>query len=151
MTPSGRIYYINHLTQTTTWEKPRYVEQKATPAAGTDPVEQVSAPIMLPFFLAVSGYFCCCVQDPELPPGWEARKNKDGRTYYVDHFRKITTWEHPNMATKKAGNEEELGPLPVRGGRRGGKGMRGEEEGEGEGRKERREGRRGGSVCVYIL
>ena len=44
MTPAGRIYYVDHTNQTTTWEKPRYKEMKPTvvptPATPT-PVEQV--------------------------------------------------------------------------------------------------------------
>ncbi|XP_036791121.1 NEDD4-like E3 ubiquitin-protein ligase WWP1 isoform X2 [Oncorhynchus mykiss] len=32
--------------------------------------------------------------DP-LPPGWEQRKDPHGRTYYVDHNTKTTTWERP--------------------------------------------------------
>ncbi|XP_016396163.1 NEDD4-like E3 ubiquitin-protein ligase WWP1 [Sinocyclocheilus rhinocerous] len=30
-----------------------------------------------------------------LPPGWEQRKDPHGRTYYVDHNTKTTTWERP--------------------------------------------------------
>lgn len=50
------------------------------------------------------------LQDPELPEGWEARKDVNGRTYYVDHKNKVTTWDHPLKNTSKP----ELGPLPVR-------------------------------------
>uniref|UniRef100_A0AAY3ZZ89 E3 ubiquitin-protein ligase n=1 Tax=Denticeps clupeoides TaxID=299321 RepID=A0AAY3ZZ89_9TELE len=32
--------------------------------------------------------------DP-LPPGWEQRKDQHGRTYYVDHNTRTTTWERP--------------------------------------------------------
>ncbi|XP_077592081.1 NEDD4-like E3 ubiquitin-protein ligase WWP1 [Stigmatopora nigra] len=32
--------------------------------------------------------------DP-LPPGWEQRKDAHGRTYYVDHNTRTTTWERP--------------------------------------------------------
>ncbi|KAJ8389074.1 hypothetical protein AAFF_G00124710 [Aldrovandia affinis] len=32
--------------------------------------------------------------DP-LPPGWEQRKDLHGRTYYVDHNTRTTTWERP--------------------------------------------------------
>ncbi|XP_046703277.1 NEDD4-like E3 ubiquitin-protein ligase WWP1 isoform X2 [Silurus meridionalis] len=32
--------------------------------------------------------------DP-LPPGWEQRKDPHGRTYYVDHNTRTTTWERP--------------------------------------------------------
>lgn len=55
-------------------------------------------------------------QDPELPEGWEARKNVDGRMYYVDHETRITTWEHPLEAAKKTEEREKLGPMPVSGG-----------------------------------
>jgi hypothetical protein len=30
-----------------------------------------------------------------LPPGWEQRVTNDGRTYYVDHNTRQTTWVHP--------------------------------------------------------
>jgi hypothetical protein len=30
-----------------------------------------------------------------LPPGWEARPDKSGRTYYVDHNTRSTTFERP--------------------------------------------------------
>ena len=54
------------------------------------------------------------LQDSDLPEGWESRKAADGRTYYVDHKTKATTWDHPKTAQEKAGRLEELGPLPVR-------------------------------------
>ena len=31
----------------------------------------------------------------ELPPGWEARTDEKGRTYYVDHQNRSTQWERP--------------------------------------------------------
>jgi len=30
-----------------------------------------------------------------LPQGWEMRKDRSGRTYYVDHSSRTTTWERP--------------------------------------------------------
>lgn len=30
-----------------------------------------------------------------LPPGWEMRRDNQGRTYYVDHNTRTTTWERP--------------------------------------------------------
>ncbi|CAF4872032.1 unnamed protein product, partial [Rotaria socialis] len=40
------------------------------------------------------------VPTPEvpLPRGWEARKDAAGRTYYVDHNTRTTTWHHPSGA-----------------------------------------------------
>ncbi|CAF4209435.1 unnamed protein product, partial [Rotaria magnacalcarata] len=31
-----------------------------------------------------------------LPPGWEERQDALGRTYYVDHNTRTTTWTRPN-------------------------------------------------------
>ena len=31
----------------------------------------------------------------ELPDGWEAGQDFDGRVYYIDHKNQRTTWEHP--------------------------------------------------------
>ena len=47
MTPDGRIYYIDHNSQRTTWEKPRYLERQPTVeerGANVGPTEQVSIP-----------------------------------------------------------------------------------------------------------
>lgn len=30
-----------------------------------------------------------------LPPNWEVREDYDGKTYYIDHARKVTTWIDP--------------------------------------------------------
>lgn len=35
------------------------------------------------------------VTTPGLPNGWEQRKSPDGRTYYVDHATKTTSWTAP--------------------------------------------------------
>jgi E3 ubiquitin-protein ligase NEDD4 len=90
MTPDGRIYYINHLSHTTTWEKPRLQERVVpqTRAARVVPVEQ----------------------DPSLPEGWEQRLTPDGKVYYVDHNTRATSWEHPASLRDRSGSD--LGPMP---------------------------------------
>lgn len=30
-----------------------------------------------------------------LPPNWEVRQDYDGKIYYIDHTKKITTWIDP--------------------------------------------------------
>ena len=35
-----------------------------------------------------------------LPPGWEQTADKLGRTYFVDHNTKTTTWRSPRITTK---------------------------------------------------
>ena len=40
-----------------------------------------------------------------LPAGWEERVHKDGRTFFIDHNNKRTTWEDPRLSDPKvAGN-----------------------------------------------
>jgi E3 ubiquitin-protein ligase NEDD4 len=38
------------------------------------------------------------VESP-LPPGWEARTDQLGRTYYVDHVTRSTSWQRPHANT----------------------------------------------------
>uniref|UniRef100_A0AAQ5ZDW1 HECT-type E3 ubiquitin transferase n=1 Tax=Amphiprion ocellaris TaxID=80972 RepID=A0AAQ5ZDW1_AMPOC len=61
---------------------------------------------------------------PGLPPGWEERKDAKGRTYYVNHNNRTTTWTRPivqedprlkypvHMRNKNSMEPGELGPLP---------------------------------------
>jgi WW domain len=38
-------------------------------------------------------------KEPGLPMGWESRKNNLGRTYYVDHNTKTTSWIRPPVSS----------------------------------------------------
>lgn len=46
--------------------------------------EQPALPVLLP---TSSG----------LPPGWEEKQDERGRSYYVDHNSRTTTWAKPTM------------------------------------------------------
>jgi len=65
MTPDGRFYYCNHVTQTSGWLPPS--DSWDSPPGST----------------------------LNLPYGWEAAKDKEGLTYYVNHLNKTTTYEDP--------------------------------------------------------
>ncbi|KAG9489389.1 hypothetical protein GDO78_005398 [Eleutherodactylus coqui] len=75
--PSGRPFYINHMTKTTTWEDPRL----------KIPVHLRPRP---PLDLLDLG---------PLLPGWEERTHTDGRVFYIDHNTKRTQWEDPRLQT----------------------------------------------------
>uniref|UniRef100_A0A8C3AYD0 E3 ubiquitin-protein ligase n=1 Tax=Cyclopterus lumpus TaxID=8103 RepID=A0A8C3AYD0_CYCLU len=62
--PSGRPFFINHNTKTTTWEDPRHPKI---------PVHMRKRPSLDPSDLG------------PLPPGWEERIHTDGRIFYIDH------------------------------------------------------------------
>jgi len=99
MTPAGRIYYVDHNTQTTTWEKPRVPVRRPSKqerGANPGPVEQVRGSgykvTMVVYLSTLPMCSSIPTQDPDLPPGWEMRKDKSGRTYYVDHNTRVTQW-----------------------------------------------------------
>ena len=128
MTPDGRIYYIDHNTYTTTWEKPRVQERRpilAERGANIGPVEQVCVSACICVCVCVCMHalcvcvcvcvhacivcvcmhalcvcvcvcvcegLCLCPQDPDLPDGWEVRKTREGKTYYVNHHTRSTSW-----------------------------------------------------------
>ncbi|KAM6308765.1 E3 ubiquitin-protein ligase NEDD4 [Aegotheles albertisi] len=73
--PSGRPFFIDHNTKTTTWGDPR-LKTSAHPRRKTslDPVDL-----------------------GQLPPGWEERTHTDGRIFYINHNTKKTQWEDPRL------------------------------------------------------
>uniref|UniRef100_A0A671YN72 E3 ubiquitin-protein ligase n=1 Tax=Sparus aurata TaxID=8175 RepID=A0A671YN72_SPAAU len=72
--PSGRPFFIDHNTKTTTWEDPRL----------KIPVQQRRRASLDPSDLGV------------LPPGWEERVHTDGRIFYIDHST-TTQWDDPRL------------------------------------------------------
>uniref|UniRef100_A0A8C3GBJ5 E3 ubiquitin-protein ligase n=1 Tax=Cyclopterus lumpus TaxID=8103 RepID=A0A8C3GBJ5_CYCLU len=74
--PSGRPFFINHNTKTTTWEDPRHPKI---------PVHMRKRPSLDPSDLG------------PLPPGWEERIHTDGRIFYIDHNTKNTQWDDPRL------------------------------------------------------
>jgi hypothetical protein len=82
-----RVFYVDHNTKTTHWTPPNVVVKvkPQQPMQSTQPVQPVQ-PVVLPNYV---------VQIP-LPPGWEERKDPtSGRTYYVNHKDKATSWQDP--------------------------------------------------------
>ncbi|XP_072004261.1 E3 ubiquitin-protein ligase NEDD4 isoform X2 [Engystomops pustulosus] len=75
--PSGRPFYINHITKTTTWDDPR---------------------LRIPVLLRPKPPMDVSDLGP-LPPGWEERTHTDGRVFYIDHHTKKTQWEDPRLQT----------------------------------------------------
>uniref|UniRef100_A0A665U4V6 E3 ubiquitin-protein ligase n=1 Tax=Echeneis naucrates TaxID=173247 RepID=A0A665U4V6_ECHNA len=116
----GRRYYVNHLSQVTTWTRP--IIQTASPAAqrgaslsqSPTPLQSIMSPEVSPQHTpspeATSGF---------LPAGWEVRSAPNGRPFFIDHNTKTTTWEDPRlkipvqMRRRPSLDPTDLGPLPV--------------------------------------
>ncbi|XP_044046347.1 E3 ubiquitin-protein ligase NEDD4a isoform X2 [Siniperca chuatsi] len=73
--PSGRPFFIDHNTKTTTWEDPRLkIPVHMRRRASLDPSDL-----------------------GPLPPGWEERVHTDGRIFYIDHNTRTTQWDDPRL------------------------------------------------------
>nr|XP_057909871.1 E3 ubiquitin-protein ligase NEDD4-like isoform X5 [Doryrhamphus excisus] len=64
------------------------------------------SPTATPFNLTTSG----------LPPGWEERKDAKGRTYYVNHNNRTTTWTRPIVQLTEDGASTSAAAVAASGG-----------------------------------
>ncbi|XP_078677677.1 E3 ubiquitin-protein ligase NEDD4-like isoform X1 [Branchiostoma floridae x Branchiostoma belcheri] len=103
-TEGGRPFYIDHNTRTTSWHDPRN-------AAAASPQPHRS---MMPRAATVTSPAAGTLDTPQvrqragsnpdlshlgpLPSGWEERVHTDGRTFFIDHNTKNTTWEDPRLS-----------------------------------------------------
>uniref|UniRef100_A0A4W3J1T1 E3 ubiquitin-protein ligase n=1 Tax=Callorhinchus milii TaxID=7868 RepID=A0A4W3J1T1_CALMI len=89
--PNGRIYYVDHNTKTTTWERPLppgwekrvdqrgrfyYVDHNTRTTTWQRPTAEM-------------------IQESPLPPGWEMKYTSEGVRYFVDHNTRSTTFKDP--------------------------------------------------------
>nr|XP_057909852.1 E3 ubiquitin-protein ligase NEDD4-like isoform X3 [Doryrhamphus excisus] len=68
--------------------------------------EDAMSPTATPFNLTTSG----------LPPGWEERKDAKGRTYYVNHNNRTTTWTRPIVQLTEDGASTSAAAVAASGG-----------------------------------
>ena len=73
-TKTGRDYYIDHNTRSTSYQDPRTLDHYAVSDSRTK------------------------LKDP-LPAGWEMRYSRAGRLYFIDHNTHTTTWKDPRGNT----------------------------------------------------
>ncbi|XP_072942351.1 transcriptional coactivator YAP1 isoform X3 [Epargyreus clarus] len=105
-TPEGQIYYLNHITKTTTWEDPRKSLAAQTVAGG---VQHQSAETLLsqsstPQSIAASSPAAkstssSTTTDPlgPLPEGWEQATTPEGEIYFINHAARTTSWFDPRI------------------------------------------------------
>ncbi|XP_034939957.1 transcriptional coactivator YAP1 [Chelonus insularis] len=87
-TPEGQIYFLNHLTRTTTWEDPRKTAAAASVAAvAAAAVESGKAS---PAATNTLG---------PLPEGWEQARTPEGEIYFINHQTRTTSWFDPRIPT----------------------------------------------------
>uniref|UniRef100_A0A3B4EMF4 E3 ubiquitin-protein ligase n=1 Tax=Pygocentrus nattereri TaxID=42514 RepID=A0A3B4EMF4_PYGNA len=112
--PSSRVYFVDHITRTTTWQRPtmetvrNYEQWQHQRSQLEGAMHQFNRRFLLGDQAAAAA-----VQNKEfdplgpLPLGWEKRTDANGRVYFVHHPTRSTQWEDPR--TQGLLNEK---PLP---------------------------------------
>ena len=128
--PSGRIFYVDFVNKTTSWERPELPAVAATPeapapapaltpaaapspaadlASAPDTTEAVADTAPLDYPDAEVG-----TEDAPLPLGWLRQTDpSSGRTFYVDYIRRTTQWERPTAADAPAAAAATLATAPA--------------------------------------
>ena len=118
----GRTYYVDHNTRTTTWTRPsttynerdqrnameantqlerRAHQNRMLPEdrTGANSPSQIEAPTPTSSNTAnavsMMATGATTAGTGELPAGWEQRHTPEGRSYFVDHNTRTTTWVDP--------------------------------------------------------
>nr|XP_023028438.1 transcriptional coactivator YAP1-A-like [Leptinotarsa decemlineata] len=90
-TPEGQIYYLNHITRTTTWEDPRKLLVTQTAAQQHHNTELSMPHQQSPDTIKVN---------PDLgplPEGWEQAQTPEGEIYFMNHRTRTTSWFDPRI------------------------------------------------------
>lgn len=80
-TPTGQVYFINHLTKTTTWDDPRQLYN--LPSNQNEIGHELRLKIS---------------QSIPLPHNWEEARNVNGDVYFINHNNRTTCWEDPRLS-----------------------------------------------------
>ncbi|KRZ73627.1 NEDD4-like E3 ubiquitin-protein ligase WWP2 [Trichinella papuae] len=91
--PFGRVYYVDHNTRTTTWQRPTQLMLQAHQQWQSLRDE---GHIRWQQRFLDSSHVNLTPNDVQLPEGWERRQDPaSGRFYYLNHNTRTTQWEHP--------------------------------------------------------
>ncbi|XP_032574165.1 E3 ubiquitin-protein ligase Nedd-4 isoform X14 [Drosophila sechellia] len=117
---NGRTYYVNHTARTTQWERPTVLSSHSSQS--TD--DQLASDFQRRFHISVddteSGRSARSTggEEEPLPPRWSMQVAPNGRTFFIDHASRRTTWIDPRngraspMPNQTRRVEDDLGPLP---------------------------------------
>ncbi|XP_046736962.1 transcriptional coactivator yorkie [Diprion similis] len=87
-TPEGQVYFLNHMTRTTTWEDPRKTAAAASVAAVAAAVES-----------GTKNSSAATSSLGPLPDGWEQARTPEGEIYFINHQTRTTSWFDPRIPT----------------------------------------------------
>ncbi|ODN04606.1 Transcriptional coactivator YAP1 [Orchesella cincta] len=91
-TAEGQVYFINHITRSTTWEDPRKAQhQQILAAVGGEPPNTGSNPSLSAMGIAQG------MANGPLPEGWEQAITPEGEVYFINHQARTTSWFDPRL------------------------------------------------------
>ncbi|CAD0194906.1 unnamed protein product [Chrysodeixis includens] len=106
-TPEGQIYYLNHITKTTTWDDPRKTLAAQSVAGSVQHqssdalLTQAASPQTIPNTPAPAAKSTSSntTTDPlgPLPEGWEQAATAEGEIYFINHAARTTSWFDPRI------------------------------------------------------
>ncbi|XP_045481334.1 transcriptional coactivator YAP1-A-like isoform X1 [Harmonia axyridis] len=95
-TPEGQVYYLNHITRTTTWEDPRK-SLAAQTAAQHQSAEQLLSTHQSTSPTSTTAKVSADVEIGPLPEGWEQAQTPEGEIYFINHQTRTTSWFDPRI------------------------------------------------------
>jgi atrophin-1 interacting protein 5 (WW domain-containing E3 ubiquitin protein ligase 1) len=117
--PRGRVYYVDHNSRTTTWQRPnseRLEHFQQWQGQRQHIVQQGNQRFLYPQFQPgpYPGTSVVVEDDDDglgsLPPGWEKRVQPEGRVYFVNHKNRTTQWEDPRTQGRERIDDVPLPP-----------------------------------------
>lgn len=92
-TPQGQVYYLNHITRSTTWEDPRKTLAAQSVQAQHAELQRVS-----PGSAAKTAALGISTANlGPLPEGWEQSSTPEGEIYFINHQTRTTSWFDPRI------------------------------------------------------
>jgi protein yorkie len=101
-TPEGQLYYLNHITRTTTWEDPRKSLAAQAAAQQHQSAEQLISHQVSQAQASNSSTPAKVNADVDLgplPEGWEQAQTPEGEIYFINHQTRTTSWFDPRIPT----------------------------------------------------
>ena len=96
---TDRAFYANRITKKTQWEPPPGWEQGTSATAATTNANRSTTTEASSNISQINSNVGGSSSASDLPGGWEEMTDpSSGKTFYVDHANKITTWKRPVAA-----------------------------------------------------
>lgn len=98
-TPQGQVYFLNHMTQKTTWQDPRKANFNINNVSPMSPMGQTTPPQsqLSPNVSLQNLHSIQSLQNLPLPHGWEQASTPEGETYFINHIERTTSWFDPRL------------------------------------------------------